>query len=98
MISDKRVIFLSCSRRGCTAALGPMEVCTWFPYRANLGPAGRPPFVMEPAADPAPWLALGYRPAGEYASSLHRSADFVDETAPHRARAAVFPTMVSRAA
>jgi GNAT superfamily N-acetyltransferase len=74
--------------RGCTQALGPMEVCTWFPYRANLGPAGRPPFVMEPAADPAPWLARGYEVAGEYASSLHRSADFVEETAPHRARAA----------
>ncbi len=40
------------------------------------------------AADPAPWLARGYEVAGEYASSLHRSADFVEETAPHRARAA----------
>lgn len=56
--------------RGCRRVLGPMEVCTWFPYRANLGPHDLPPFPTEPAAAPEPWLAAGYAVVARYTSQF----------------------------
>jgi len=56
--------------QGCSRALGPLDGATWFPYRANLGPHVRPLFPGEPAADPAPWRALGYTEAQRYSSVL----------------------------
>lgn len=55
--------------RGCTAALGPMQGSTWLAYRANLGPADEPAFFGEPAEDPAPFVAAGYRVAAAYTST-----------------------------
>ncbi len=55
--------------QGCTRAWGPMEHATWFSYRANLGPADRPPFFGEPAADPQPWRSAGYQEIARYASA-----------------------------
>ena len=54
--------------RGCTTVWGPMEMCTWFSYRASLGPEEHAPFKFEPLADPAPWRAAGYREAARYLS------------------------------
>ena len=56
--------------QGCTAVQGPLEVATWFPYRANLGPWDEKPFVGEPLASPGPWLNGGYRVVARYASAL----------------------------
>ncbi len=56
--------------QGCTAALGPMEHATWFPYRANLGPHDDAPFFGEPTADPLPWQEAGYTQVARYASAL----------------------------
>lgn len=57
--------------QGCSAARGPLDGATWYTYRANLGPLGsRPPFLGEPTARPAPWLARGYRPVARYVSTL----------------------------
>jgi GNAT superfamily N-acetyltransferase len=47
-----------------------MEVSTWFPYRARLGPDEEPSFFGEPDAEPAAWLEAGYRDAARYASTL----------------------------
>jgi len=43
---------------------------TWHPYRANLGPHDRPPFLGEPTFSPAPWEQSGYRVVARYASAL----------------------------
>lgn len=71
--------------QGCIAAQGPLEVATWFPYRANLGPFDEPAFWGEPTASPEPWLEAGYRPAARYASSLCGNQDAIrygDSKAP----------------
>lgn len=57
-------------QRGCTQALGPMELCTWFSYRVNLGPHEFPAFPLEPAYEPEPWLQAGYRKVANYNSIL----------------------------
>jgi GNAT superfamily N-acetyltransferase len=56
--------------RGCIRALGPMEVCTWFPYRVSLGPWGVPAFPLEPTFEPGPWREAGYAPVAHYNSVL----------------------------
>ena len=56
--------------QGCEAVQGPLEVATWFSYRANLGPWEEPPFFGEPLASPGPWLVAGYRPVAHYASAI----------------------------
>ena len=56
--------------RGCLAVQAPLQLATWFPYRANLGPHEAPPFWGEPQAGPEPWLAAGYREVARYASAL----------------------------
>lgn len=56
--------------QGCVAAQGPLQLATWFPYRANLGPHEEPPFFGEPSASPQPWLDAGYREVARYASAL----------------------------
>lgn len=56
--------------QGCTSAIGPVEVCTWFTYRANLGPHDFPVFPKEPRADPEPWRVAGYTALERYSSVL----------------------------
>ncbi len=56
--------------RGCEVARGPMEVCTWFGYRANCGPYDEPPFAFEPTERPERWERAGYRTIAQYASAL----------------------------
>ncbi len=56
--------------QGCSTARGPMELCTWFPYRANLGPDREPTFAMEPTETADRWLAAGYEQATHYASAF----------------------------
>ena len=63
--------------RGCVAAQGPLEVATWFPYRANLGPHDEPVFWGEPTAAPEPWVQAGYREVARYASSLCGNDDAI---------------------
>ena len=58
------------AQRGCTQAQGPMGPTTWHPYRANLGPHDRPPFLGEPTFSPEPWQSAGYRVVARYASAL----------------------------
>ncbi len=55
---------------GCKVARGPMELCTWFPYRANLGPFDEPPFAMEPTERVGRWVTAGYAPVAHYASAV----------------------------
>jgi GNAT superfamily N-acetyltransferase len=55
---------------GCTRAQGPMGPTTWHPYRANLGPHDRPPFLGEPTFSPEPWEESGYEITARYASAL----------------------------
>jgi GNAT superfamily N-acetyltransferase len=56
--------------RGCTLARGPMELCSWFTYRANLGPYDDAPFAFEPTERPDRWVKAGYAEAAHYASAL----------------------------
>ncbi|MBK7760697.1 MAG: GNAT family N-acetyltransferase [Deltaproteobacteria bacterium] len=56
--------------RGCLAAQGPLLLCPDLGFGANLGPFEEPPFSGEPQADPAPWLAAGYRVVARYSSHL----------------------------
>jgi GNAT superfamily N-acetyltransferase len=56
--------------RGCRRVLGPMEVSTWFPYRARLGPDAEPAFFGEPDEEPGAWLEAGYLEVARYASTL----------------------------
>jgi GNAT superfamily N-acetyltransferase len=64
--------------RGCTRALGPMELCTWFPYRARLGPEAFPSFPLEVRSSPAPWRAGGYAPVAHYNSILVPHASLLE--------------------
>jgi GNAT superfamily N-acetyltransferase len=54
---------------GCTRVLGPMEVCSWFPYRALLESASDARFFGEPDANAAPWFGSGYREVARYRST-----------------------------
>ncbi|MBN2799224.1 MAG: GNAT family N-acetyltransferase [Deltaproteobacteria bacterium] len=60
--------------RGCAVAQGPMELSTWFPYRAAEGPWEQAPFFGEPVEPIGRWREAGYREVGWYSSAL----------APHR--------------
>lgn len=73
--------------QGCTRACGPMaEGSTWHTYRANLGPFDRPPFLGEPQADPAPWLACGYRVLRRYHTTAAPHPPLLDGLAAREAR------------
>ena len=54
--------------QGCRRLRGPMEVCSWFPHRVNLGPYEASPFITEPTERPERWFAAGYEVAAEYTS------------------------------
>lgn len=56
--------------QGCTAARGPMELCRWFNYRANLGPFSAGPLSFEPTQPAGPWLDAGYEIIARYVSVL----------------------------
>lgn len=71
--------------QGCRVARGPMELCTWFRYRANLGPHDEPPFALEPTDPPEPWERAGYEIVAHYASAR---ADHEAQIASARDRAA----------
>jgi ribosomal protein S18 acetylase RimI-like enzyme len=73
--------------QGCTRVLGPMEGCSWFAYRANLGPFDRKPFLMEPQADPGCWLAFGYKACATYTSTLQSHEGALARLDKHRHRA-----------
>ena len=74
--------------RGCTRVQGPMDICTWFSYRANLGPHDREPFLFEPQASPDPWTDRGYHVTAEYLSTLADNERQILSADVHRARAA----------
>ena len=63
--------------QGCHAVQGPLDVATWFSYRANLGPHDEAPFFGEPLASPEPWLAAGYREVARYASALCANSEAI---------------------
>jgi GNAT superfamily N-acetyltransferase len=63
--------------QGCVAAQAPLQLATWFPYRANLGPFDEPPFLGEPSASPQPWIEAGYREVARYASAIAPNAEAV---------------------
>lgn len=56
--------------QGCVAVQAPLQLATWFPYRANLGPHDEAPFWGEPSASPEPWRDNGYREVARYASAI----------------------------
>jgi GNAT superfamily N-acetyltransferase len=56
--------------RGCAVARGPMEMCTWFEHRVNLGPFEEAPFALEPTVDADPWVRAGYGVVANYVSSI----------------------------
>lgn len=72
--------------RGCTRALGPMEICTWFTYRARLGPDDFPAFPLEVAASSAPWHAAGYTQVAHYNSILVPHASLLERFGGTQAR------------
>lgn len=76
--------------RGCTHARGPIEVCTWFPYRASLGPYDRVPFLLEPTASSDPWIDAGYELEARYSSVLVTNASLVSGTTSHQSRSVGF--------
>jgi ribosomal protein S18 acetylase RimI-like enzyme len=73
--------------QGCTRIWGPMEGCSWFAYRACLGPSERPPFLMEPQADAGLWLAAGYSAIASYTSTLQSHDSALERLDKHRRRA-----------
>lgn len=66
--------------QGCTVARGPMQLCSWFRYRANLGPHDTPPFLMEPVEPPERWLAAGYTECARYTSTLMPHGPIITHT------------------
>jgi len=56
--------------RGCTTATGPVEMCTWFPHGAILGPFDDAPFFMEPTDSAERWMTTGYRPKAHFLSAV----------------------------
>ena len=73
--------------RGCERVVGPMEGCSWFAYRANLGPFERKSFAMEPTAEADPWLLSGYRTLATYTSTLQHHEQALAQLARHHQRA-----------
>lgn len=71
--------------QGCTVARGPMELCTWFAYRANLGPFDEPPFLLEPTERADRWLEAGYAPVAHYASAVADHATQIASAAEREA-------------
>jgi GNAT superfamily N-acetyltransferase len=60
------------AEQGCTDAWGPMLLCSWFPFRASLGPEEQPPMLMEPTEPASRWEAAGYEAAARYVSILSK--------------------------
>lgn len=56
------------AEQGCRLVEGPMLLCPWFPYRANLGPADQPPMSLEPTEPGERWAEAGYLPHVKYVS------------------------------
>ncbi len=67
--------------QGCQRIWGPMEGCTWFSYRSNVGPSERPPFFKEPTGRPDGWLNAGYEKLEDYFSSLQDNQEFLEKNA-----------------
>ena len=72
---------------GCERVWGPMEGCTWFSYRSNLGPSERPAFLKEPTGSPDGWIEAGYTKREDYFSSLQDNQEFLDKNAGKLERA-----------
>lgn len=68
--------------QGCRVLRAPMELCTWFGYRVNLGPHLDAPFLMEVQERPERWLEAGFTPESHYASVLAEHAPLVARAAP----------------
>jgi len=66
------------SAEGCRLARGPLELCTWFRYRASLGPHDDPPFALEPTEPAARWIAAGYHIAATYTSAVASSRPMIE--------------------
>ncbi len=60
---------------GCQRALGPMLLCPWFPYRANMGPFDAEPLSLEPTERGARWADAAYAISARYVSILARHED-----------------------
>lgn len=73
------------AQQGCTVARGPMELCTWFTYRASLGPHDEAPFALEPVERAERWEGAGYETVARYVSAV---ADHDTQIASARDRAA----------
>ncbi len=59
--------------QGATRVLGPMDGDTWHPYRFNLGPYDKMPFLKEPWNPPwypAMWESCGFAEMDRYYSAL----------------------------
>lgn len=61
--------------QGCTVLRGPMELCTHFAYRANLGPHDIPAFFTEPSEAGLRWTDAGYSPVAGFSSELGIAGD-----------------------
>lgn len=79
--------------RGCTRVVGPMEVCTWFPYRARLGSDPAPAFFGEPVADASAWTEAGYAVEARYASTVVPCAAAIAHAEARRPRGVVVRPM-----
>ena len=64
--------------RGCRIARGPMELCTWFPHRANIGPYGDAPFAFEPTHRAEQWERNGYEVVANYSSAVVGHGPMID--------------------
>jgi GNAT superfamily N-acetyltransferase len=61
--------------KGVRRALGPVNLCTWLPYRFQAEAFAAPPRPWEPCSPPhylALWQAAGYLPAEHYFSEAAR--------------------------
>ena len=75
------------AEQGCERMWGPMEGCSWFSYRSNLGPSDRPAFFKEPTGSPDGWLDAGYSQREDYFSSLQDNQEFLEKNGAKLERA-----------
>ncbi len=58
------------SAHGCKKVRGPVEMCTWFPHGASLGPFEDAPFVTEPLDRADRWLGAGYSDVAHFVAAV----------------------------